>query len=106
MGANLAFLQFFFVGCIFRVMPRPTKKPRTLSRKGAVAETFIGMGRTVCRHCGSEIVFAARDPKFGACGSLAMLPRDRRLNHRCQVDGGLMADQSGELLRRFFQRLR
>ncbi len=53
-----------------------------------------------------RIVFAAKDPKFGACGSLAMLPRDRRLNHRCQVDGGLMADQSGELLRRFFQRLR
>lgn len=53
-----------------------------------------------------RIVFAAHDPKFGACGSLAMLPEDRRLNHRCQVDGGVMAEESGELLRRFFRRLR
>ena len=53
-----------------------------------------------------RVVFAASDPKFGACGSLAMLPRDRRLNHRCEVEGGLMAVQSGKLLRGFFERLR
>ncbi len=53
-----------------------------------------------------RIVFAARDPKFGACGSLANLPQDPRLNHRCEVEEGLMEADSGVLLRAFFQRLR
>ncbi len=53
-----------------------------------------------------RIVFATRDPKFGACRSLAELPSDPRLNHRCQVSEGLMAAQSAQLLRDFFQRLR
>lgn len=51
----------------------------------------------------SRIVFAARDPKFGACRSLAELPSDPRLNHRCRVDEGLFATQSAELLRAFFR---
>ncbi|MBI5850752.1 MAG: nucleoside deaminase [Planctomycetes bacterium] len=54
----------------------------------------------------ARIVFAARDPKFGACGSLAMLPADPRLNHRCPVDEGLLADRSAELLRAFFRERR
>jgi len=53
-----------------------------------------------------RVVFAARDPKFGACGSLAQLPLDPRLNHRCQVSEGLMAEASARLLKDFFQRLR
>ncbi len=53
-----------------------------------------------------RIVFAARDPKFGACASLAQLPLDTRLNHRCEVSEGLMAEESAELLREFFRRLR
>ena len=55
----------------------------------------------VCR-----IVYAAQDPKFGACGSLANLPEDQRLTHRCPVQSGLLADESSELLVQFFQRLR
>ena len=54
----------------------------------------------------ARIVFAARDPKFGACGSLAELPADRRLNHRCPVDEGCGAEESAELLRKFFRALR
>lgn len=53
-----------------------------------------------------RLVFAARDPKFGACGSLAELPSDPRLNHRCQISEGLMAEESAQLLRDFFLRLR
>jgi tRNA(adenine34) deaminase len=53
-----------------------------------------------------RVVFAARDPKFGACASLAELPSDRRLNHRCPVEEGLLAEESAALLRTFFQRLR
>jgi tRNA(adenine34) deaminase len=54
----------------------------------------------------SRVVFAAQDPKFGACGSLADLPADPRLNHRCPVTSGLLAEESARLLREFFQRLR
>lgn len=53
-----------------------------------------------------RIVFATRDPKFGACGSLYVLPSDARLNHRCRVEEGLLADASADLLRAFFRRLR
>ena len=53
-----------------------------------------------------RVVFAARDPKFGACGSLAELPSDSRLNHRCPIEEGLLADESAQLLRTFFARLR
>jgi tRNA(adenine34) deaminase len=47
-----------------------------------------------------------RDPKFGACGSLACLPSDERLNHRCEVREGLLADESAALLRAFFRERR
>ncbi|MEM7198782.1 MAG: nucleoside deaminase [Planctomycetota bacterium] len=54
----------------------------------------------------ARIVFAAHDPKFGACGSLADLPSHPGLNHRCPVDAGRGADESAALLRAFFARLR
>ena len=54
----------------------------------------------------ARIVYGARDPKFGACGSLARLPEDPRLNHRCDVVEGVLADESAAMLRAFFQRLR
>ena len=50
-----------------------------------------------------RIVFGARDPKFGACASLASLPVDPRLNHRCHVEEGPGAEASAELLRSFFR---
>ena len=53
-----------------------------------------------------RLVFGARDPKFGACASLGDLLRDRRMNHRCAVDEGLLARESAALLRTFFERLR
>ena len=54
----------------------------------------------------ARIVFAARDPKFGACRSLANLAEDPRLNHRCRVHEGLLADASAGLLRAFFRERR
>lgn len=50
-----------------------------------------------------KVVFAARDPKFGAVRSLATLLEDPRLNHRCAVHEGLQADASAQLLRAFFR---
>jgi tRNA(adenine34) deaminase len=51
-------------------------------------------------------VFAASDPKAGALGTLYDLSDDERLNHRFEVTRGVLAEESSELLRRFFRRLR
>lgn len=50
-----------------------------------------------------RVVYAARDPKFGACRSLANVLEDPRLNHRCEVVEGELADASAALLREFFR---
>lgn len=49
-----------------------------------------------------RLVYAADDPKAGAAGSLWDLVRDRRLNHRPEVVRGVLAADSGDLLRAFF----
>lgn len=51
----------------------------------------------------AEVVYAARDPKTGACGSVLDLPAVAVLNHQTTVRGGLLADEGGELLRAFFR---
>ena len=53
-----------------------------------------------------RLVFAAADPKAGFCGSLGDLVRDPRLNHRLAVTRGVLEEESAELLRSFFARLR
>ena len=54
----------------------------------------------------SRLVFGARDPKAGACGSVFNLPSERRLNHRVEVCGGVLELDSQELMQTFFRRLR
>lgn len=51
----------------------------------------------------ARIVYGARDPKAGACGSLAMVPQDLRLNHRIEVLPGVLAEECGAVLEAFFQ---
>ena len=53
-----------------------------------------------------RLVFGAEDPKGGYCGSLGNLLQDRRLNHRAEVRSGVLAEESRELLSRFFAALR
>ncbi len=53
-----------------------------------------------------RVVFATRDPKAGACGSVFNLPAEPRLNHRVEVVGGLLESESQELIQTFFRRLR
>jgi tRNA(adenine34) deaminase len=48
------------------------------------------------------IVYGAADPKAGAAWSLYNIPQDARLNHRCQLRHGVMADESAALLSEFF----
>ncbi|MGH3460531.1 MAG: nucleoside deaminase [Kribbellaceae bacterium] len=53
-----------------------------------------------------RVVFGAYDAKAGAVGSLWDVVRDQRLNHRPEVVGGVMADETGARLRDFFGRHR
>ena len=63
-----------------------------------------------CPMCAGAISFArirrlyygAADPKAGAVGSLWDVVRDRRLNHRPEVLSGVLAEECGELLARWF----
>ncbi|MBX3354653.1 MAG: tRNA adenosine(34) deaminase TadA [Phycisphaeraceae bacterium] len=50
----------------------------------------------------SHLVFAAFDPKAGACGTLYEIPSDPRLNHRLRVCGGVMQTRAARQLRAFF----
>jgi tRNA(adenine34) deaminase len=50
-----------------------------------------------------RLVFGAADPKAGACVSLYRLPKDRRLNHRIEVLGGVREMECRELVQEFFQ---
>ncbi|WP_211364524.1 nucleoside deaminase [Micromonospora palomenae] len=51
----------------------------------------------------STVVFGAWEPKTGAAGSLWDVLRDRRLNHRPEVYGGVLESESAALLRAFFR---
>jgi len=54
----------------------------------------------------ARLVFGAADPKAGAVVSLFEIGRDPRLNHRFQIEAGLMAEEGGRRLSRFFAELR
>ena len=51
----------------------------------------------------SRLVFGAHDPKGGMAGSLENLVQDPRLNHRVELLGGVLGEESSRLLRGFFQ---
>lgn len=59
---------------------------------GAIAQARIG-----------RVVFAAYDEKAGALGSATDLSDSKALNHRFEINGGLLADESASLLQEFFQ---
>jgi tRNA(adenine34) deaminase len=50
-----------------------------------------------------RLVYAVADPKAGAAGTLFDIPRDSRLNHRVEVESGVLAEECGKLLQEFFQ---
>ncbi len=49
-----------------------------------------------------RVVLGAWDPKLGACGSVWDVVRDRRSTHRAEVVGGVLEQECGEVVRRFF----
>ena len=50
----------------------------------------------------NRVVYGARDPKTGACGSVVDLFGESRLNHHAMVAGGVMAEEATQLLQDFF----
>jgi tRNA(adenine34) deaminase len=83
-GAALGSWQL--VGCTLAV----TLEPCTMCAGAAVLARV------------DRLVFGAWDPKAGAVGSLWDVVRDRRLNHRPEVVGGVRADECAALLDAFF----
>ena len=67
---------------------------RLASYEGLTGDYFVRLAR---------IVYGCTDPKAGYCGTLANVPDDARLNHRCRVEGGLLAEESSGLLQQFFR---
>ena len=59
---------------------------------GAIVQARIG-----------RVVFGAYDDKAGALGSTIDLSDSKALNHRFEINGGLLADECGMLLKAFFQ---
>ena len=53
-----------------------------------------------------RLVFAASDPKAGAAGSVLSVLNHPRLNHQMPVRAGVLAEESGDLLREFFKQRR
>ena len=53
-----------------------------------------------------RLVYGARDPKAGACGSVLDVIHERRLNHRVDVTPDVLTDECGAILKEFFARKR
>jgi tRNA(adenine34) deaminase len=54
----------------------------------------------------ARVVYGAADPKAGAVDTLYRLLDDQRLNHRAEITAGVLADECGAILTRYFQQKR
>ena len=52
------------------------------------------------------VVYGARDPKFGACGSIFTIPTEKKLNHQANIVEGVMAEAVSDLMKLFFRQIR
>jgi tRNA(adenine34) deaminase len=50
----------------------------------------------------ARVVYGAADPKTGVCGSVMNLFEQERLNHHTQVEGGVLGEEAGAMLKAFF----
>jgi len=53
-----------------------------------------------------KIVYASRDPKAGAAGTLYDIPRDKRLAYNCLVEEGILKEECSKMLQDFFHKKR
>lgn len=54
----------------------------------------------------ARVVYGASDAKTGACGSVVNLMAETKLNHHAVVEGGVLAEECGNLLTSFFKQRR
>jgi len=54
----------------------------------------------------ARVIFGARDPKYGAVVSLYNILADERLNHQVEITEGILREECGEIISRFFQQKR
>lgn len=54
----------------------------------------------------TRVVYGADDPKGGSCGTVLNLLDEPQFNHQVPIKSGVLADEAGQLLKRFFQSLR
>ena len=83
------------ISCIHRLM-KPTMINVAIAEKLAQMRTAKWFADRI----------AAADPKAGAAGSVLSVINHPRLNHQMQLDSGLLAAESSELLRAFFRERR
>ena len=55
---------------------------------------------------GERVVFGAADPKTGAAGSVLDVFSEKQIRHQTQVEGGIMGEECGQVLRDFFKERR
>ena len=53
-----------------------------------------------------RVVFGASDPKTGAAGGVLDIFASKQINHQTQVEGGILAEECGQILRDFFRERR
>jgi len=51
----------------------------------------------------AEVIFGAKDPKAGACGSVMNVARHRKLNHRLRITKGVLEADCRKLMQDFFK---
>jgi tRNA(adenine34) deaminase len=54
----------------------------------------------------ATVVYGARDPRYGACGSKLQILNNDNLDVSAQIIGGVLQDECSDLIKAFFQRLR
>jgi tRNA(adenine34) deaminase len=54
----------------------------------------------------ARVIFGALDPKCGAVTSLYDILTDKRLNHQVEVTAGILPEECGEIMSRFFKQKR
>ncbi len=82
--------------------------------RGSLEKTTIYVTMEPCSMCAGalvlskceNLVYGAKDPKAGACGSLYNIASDDRLNHRLNIVSGVLESEAKLLLEEFFRTLR